>query len=62
VITQQSEAKFNEMKKNFENLRQNNEHLNSDLQELRRRELQVIINSIELDPPSIPFNETIIDM
>lgn len=41
MITSQSEAKFNEMKKNFENLRAHNEKLAQDVQELRRREVEV---------------------
>jgi hypothetical protein len=40
-ITNQSEAKFAEMKKNFENLMSNNEKLTSDLYELRQKELEV---------------------
>lgn len=41
VLTTQSEAKFNEMKKNFENLRLHNEKLTNDIQELRRKEAEV---------------------
>lgn len=46
AITQQSEAKFNEMKKNFENLRQTNEKINNELQELRRKEVEVNFNPL----------------
>lgn len=41
TITNQSEAKFNEMKKNFENLRQYNEKLARELQDAKRKEVEV---------------------
>ena len=41
AITSQSEAKFSEMRKNFENLKQNNEKLSADLRQLQLSELQV---------------------
>ena len=40
-ITQQSEAKFTEMKNNFDNIRVHNEKLVHDLQEMRIRDLEV---------------------
>ena len=42
MITNQSESKFNEMKKNFENLRQHNEKLIADLHLLKQKEIEVI--------------------
>lgn len=42
TITSQSEAKFSEMRKNFENLKQNNEKLTGDLRQYQQSELQVI--------------------
>ena len=41
MITNQSESKFNEMKKNFENLRQHNEKLISDLHLMKQKEIEV---------------------
>jgi hypothetical protein len=41
AITNQSEAKFNEMKKNFENLRLVNEKLAREIQDARRRDVEV---------------------
>jgi hypothetical protein len=46
MITNQSESKFNEMKKNFENLRQHNEKLISDLHLIKQKEIEVIIYKI----------------
>ena len=43
TITNQSEAKFNEMKKNFENIRSHNETLYKELQEWKRKEVDVNI-------------------
>ena len=40
-ITSQSEAKFSEMKRNFENLKQVNELLAKELQECRKRDVEV---------------------
>ena len=40
-ITNESEAKFAEMKRNFDNLRSNNEKIYSDLNDFKRRELEV---------------------
>ena len=41
TITQQSEVKFNEMKKNFENIRANNEKIYNELQNSKRKEHEV---------------------
>jgi hypothetical protein len=41
TITNQSEAKFTEMKKNFENLRLTNDKLAHEIQDSRRREVDV---------------------
>ena len=49
-MTSQSEAKFNEMKKNFENIRLNNEKMYGDLQDSKRKEHEVLffLNLCEL--------------
>jgi hypothetical protein len=41
TITNQSEAKFNEMKKNFENMRLVNERLAREIQDSRIKEVDV---------------------
>ena len=41
VITKESEAKFAEMKKNFDNLRSNYERLYKELQNFKQKEVEV---------------------
>jgi hypothetical protein len=45
VITKESEAKFTEMKKNFDNLRSNYEKLYKELQDFKRKEVEVTKSS-----------------
>ena len=46
-ITNESETKFAEMKRNFDNLRSNNEKLYSELNDFKRRELEVFVFVID---------------